>query len=259
MRIINIVVTLTLIALLVAGAAAFSMPSLLGRPIVPGFTQGIALDLPSRALTPEDVTAQVAADETFTLTVSGNVYVDRLPVEGAEVTLYLNGRQVGRTTAGDLYQFSMPGVRMGDKVRVDASYQGHTGTATETVKFKSMYLDVEIKSGRSFIRNALEMLPTKDDLSGQQQQTTTTPASTAGQTAQSASTPAQTTGSADAKELTSQVMGDTSKSLLNTFNWNNARLTQPVSTSTAGLGSDMKITNLEDAMKIAGVEAPVIS
>ena len=30
--------------------------------------------------------------------------------------------------------------------------------------FKSMSLNVEIKSGHSFIRNALEMLPTQDDI-----------------------------------------------------------------------------------------------
>ncbi|OPY29121.1 MAG: hypothetical protein A4E28_01068 [Methanocella sp. PtaU1.Bin125] len=257
MRIIVIVVTVVLIALMAADVAAFSMPSLLGRPIVPGFTQRAAPELPSRMPTPEDVTGQ-AAGETFTLTISGNVYVDKLPVTGAEVTLYLNGRQAGKTTAGDLYQFSVPGVRNGDQVRVDAKYEGHTGSATETVKFKSMYLDVNIRSGKSFIRNALEMLPTKDDLSSPQQQSAAS-TGTPSQASQSSGTPAQTTSSANAEELTSQVMGDTSKSLLNIFDWNNARLTQPVSTSTAGVGSNMMITSLDDAMKIAGVEAPVIS
>jgi hypothetical protein len=61
-----------------------------------------APQLPAQELTPADVTAQ-AAEETFDLRVSGNVYYDKLPVQGAEVTIYLNGRQVGKTTAGDIY------------------------------------------------------------------------------------------------------------------------------------------------------------
>jgi hypothetical protein len=257
MKIINIVITVTLIAMLAVSVAAFNMPSLLGRPIVPGLTQQIAPELPSRALTPEDVTAQTA-DEPFSLTVSGNVYVDKIPVQGAEVSVYLNGRYVGGATAGDLYRFSVPGVRIGDTIRVDAKYQGYTGSASEVVKFKSLYMDINIKSGRSFIRNALEMIPKRDDISQQSQQQAAAPASTSQQAAAPASSSA-TTSSADTKALTSQVMGDTSNMLLNTFGRNNAMLTQPMSTSTSDVGNNMQITSLDDAMKVAGVEAPVIS
>lgn len=225
MKIINIVITVMLIAVLAAGIAAFNMPSLLGRPVVPGITKQVAPELPSQTIAPEDVTAQTA-DTPFSLTVSGNVYLDKIPIQGAEVTVYLNGRYVGGATAGDLYRFSVPGVRIGDTIRVDAKYEGYTGSATEVVKFKSLYMDVNIKSGRSFIRNALEMLPTRDSISQQSQQQAAAPASTPQQAATPASSsPTSTSSAADTKALTSQVMGDTSNMLLNTFGRNNNMLT----------------------------------
>ncbi len=259
MKIIHLVIIVALIAVLVVSIGAFNMPSLLGHPIVPGVKKQISPELPSQALTPEDVTMQTA-NEPFSLTVSGNVYVDKIPVQGAEVSVYLNGRFVGGTTAGDLYRVSVPGVRIGDTIRVDAKYGGYTGSATEVVKFKSLYLDVNVKSGRSFIRNALEMIPKRDDISQGSQQQATTPASTSQQTTTpAASSPTSTTSAADTKALTSQVMGDTSNMLTNTFGRNNAMLTRPISTSTVGVDNNMQITSLDDAMKVAGVEAPVIS
>ncbi len=256
MKITDIVITVTLIAILAVSVAAFNMPSLLGRPIVPGLTQQAAPQLSTQALTPEDLKAQTT-EETFSLTISGNVYVDKLPVEGAEVTIYLNGRYMGKTTAGDLYQFQVPGVRIGDTVRVDAKYQGYTGSATEVVKFKSMYLDVNVKSGRSFIRNALEMLPKKSDLENQQQQQTTTPTSTPQQTSASSSSPLTST-SADANQLTSQVVGDTTKTLANTIGMTNGAIAQPAPVSTADAGSGMNINSLSDMMNFAGEQTPTI-
>jgi len=259
MRIIDIVITLTVIATLVVSVAAFTMPSLLGRPIVPGLTQQAAPQLTTQALTPEDVTAKVT-EETFTLTISGNIYVDKLPVEGAEVTIYLNGQRVGKATAGDLYQFQVPGVKMGDTVRVDASYEGHTGTASKVVQFKSVYLDVNIKSGRSFIRNALDMLPTKDDLNQQQTATATaTPTSTPQQTSQSSSSPQTTTTSADANQLTSQVVGQTTKTLADTIGRTNGGRARPATTDTVDDGSGMNFNSLSDMMNAADVLAPTIS
>lgn len=264
MRIIEIVMTVMLIAILAVSIASFNMPSLLGRPLTPQLMQPAAPAMTSMALTPEDVKAQTI-DSSFTLTISGNIYVDKLPVQGAEVTIYLNGKQMGRTTAGDIYQFSVPGVRIGDKVRVDAKYKGYTGTATETVKFKSIYLDVNIKSGRSFIRNALEMLPKKDDLSQQQQQQTTTQttpttqSSNPVQTAQSASNPSQALSTTDANQLTSQVVGDTTKTLINTIGQTKGGLAQPATASTIDAGSGININSLSDMMNAADTLAPTLS
>ena len=169
MKIYDVIISAALIVALVACVASFSMPALLGRPMVPQMMQTAALELPTQTITPEQVAAQ-SADETFSVRVSGNVYFDKLPVQGAEVTVYLNGREVGKSTAGDIYMFEVPGVRMGDTIRVDATYEGFTGTASEVVKFKSVSLNVDIKSGRSFIRNALGMLPTQDDIAKSQEQ-----------------------------------------------------------------------------------------
>jgi hypothetical protein len=243
-----IVIAALLVIALVASVASFTMPSLLGRPIVPSLGQQSAPELPSQAITPGEVAAQ---DETFSLTLSGNVYLDKIPVEGAEVTIYLNGKKMGTTTAGDLYQFQVPGVRIGDVIRVDATYEGYTGTATEKVKFKSIYLDVNIKSGRSFIRNALEMLPTKDDISQAEQQPQTTAATTPTSSSGSPSSSTTSTSSADANALTSQIVGDTTKTLTNTIGQtNNAMTAQPV--TTADTGSGLKISDLGSAMNAAG-------
>lgn len=242
-----------LIIALAASLGAFSMPSLLGRSIVPQMMQQAAPQLPSQALTPADIEAQTAA-ETFTLSLSGNIYYDKLPVQGAEVTVYLNGRKMGQTTAGDLYQFQVPGVKIGDTVRVDASYEGHSGTATEVVKFKSMSLNVNIDSGRSFIRSALEMLPTKDDIAKSQQQEQQ-PAQQQTQQ-QQASQPAgssTTTSSADASQLTGQIFGDATKQLTNTIGQTNNALANPAAlTSAADSGGSMNFNDISDAMKASG-------
>jgi biotin carboxyl carrier protein len=258
MRIKDLIISAVLIVALVASVAAFTMPSLLGQPMVPKMpavavpqlATAAAPQLPAQTLTPADVTAQ-AADETFSLRVSGNVYYDKLPVQGAEVTIYLNGRQVGSTTAGDIYMFDVPGVRMGDTVRVDASYQGFTGTASEVVKFKSMSLNVQITSGHSFIRDALDMLPTKDDISQASQEQASQPA------ASSATTPAAssaTTSSADANQLTSQIMGNTANQLTNMVGGSNYGLTNPVALTDPGNGAGgMNINDIQSMINAGGV------
>jgi hypothetical protein len=148
-----------------------------------------------------------STDGPFTLSLSGNVYLDKIPVSGAEVSVYLNGRYMGKTAAGDLYSFKVPGVRIGDTIRVDASYQGYTGSASEVVKFKSMYLDAYVSSDRSFIRSALEMMSSEDASKAGQQTAaqSTTPTSTG-----STGNTGTTSGSADAGQLTNQIWGDTS-------------------------------------------------
>ena len=261
------IVALLIVALsigaLSGSAAAFTIPSLLGRPLMPTLAAPAILDTTDMP-TAADVASQAAAG-TFTLTVSGNVYVDKLPVNGAVVTVYLNGRQVGQSTAGDIYQFSVPGARIGDTVRVDASYQGYTGSATDKVKFKTMNLNVQVTTGHSFIRDALEMLPTKDSLSDAQTQqqaspNTATP-STSGTSTPSTSTPSTTTSTADANKLTQQIWGDTSKMLGNTLGQTqNIFGVQPststVDTGTAApvsTGSSLSPTNLNDALQIAGL------
>jgi biotin carboxyl carrier protein len=244
------VISAVLIVALVASVAAFSMPSLLGRSIMPQMMQTAAPQLPAQTITPADVASQ-AADETFSLRVSGNIYYDKMPVQGAEVTIYLNDRQVGKTTAGDIYMFEVPGVRMGDTIRADANYDGFTGTASEVVKFKSVSLNVEIKSGRSFIRNALDMLPSQEDISEAQQQ----PAQQ--QTQQPASQPAAsspTTSSADANQLTSQVFGDTTKQLTNSISGANNALANPAAvTNTGDTGGGMNINDIQNAINAGGL------
>lgn len=172
MKLIHLIVSALLLVTLVAGTAAFSFPNLFSMPMVNSLRPQTTL------VSPQD--AAQASDGPFTLSVSGNVYLDKIPVSGAEVTIYLNGKYMGKTTAGDLYMFKVPGVQVGDTVRVDASYQDFTGSVSEVVKFKSMYMDVYIKTKRSFIRTALEMLPTSEDMQNSQQQSTPTSAGNAG-------------------------------------------------------------------------------
>jgi hypothetical protein len=246
------IIAAALIVALVSCVAAFSMPSLFGKQIVPQIMQQSALQLPAETITPEDVTAQ-AAEETFSVRVSGNVYFDQLPVQGAEVTIYLNGREAGKTTAGDIYMFEVPGVRMGDSIRVDATYEGFTGTASEVVKFKSMSLNVEIKTGRSFIRNALDMLPTQDDISVAEQQPAqqaTQPQTTQPQTTTPASSPA-TTSSADANQLTSQVFGSTQNQLANMISGANNAVSNPAAMTDTG-GADMNINDIQNTINAGG-------
>jgi len=249
MRIREMIIAAALIVVLVSGIAAFNMPTLFGKQIMPQIMQQSALELPTETITPEAVTAQ-AADETFSVRVTGNIYFDQLPVQGAEVTIYLNNRQVSKTTAGDIYMFEVQGVRMGDTIRVDATYEGFTGSASEVVKFKSLSLNVEIKSGRSFIRNALDMLPTQDDIGEAeqqpaQQQTTQSQSSTpTGSTA--------TTSSADANQLTSQIFGGTQNQLTNMISGANNAVANPTAlTDTADAGS-MNINDIQNTINAGG-------
>lgn len=177
MKLIHLLASALLLVTLVAGTAstgtaAFSFPNLFSMPMVNSLRPQTTL------VSPQD--AAQASDGPFTLSVSGNVYLDKIPVSGAEVSIYLNGKYMGKSTAGDLYMFKVPGVQVGDTIRVDASYQGYTGSVSEVVKFKSMYMDVYIKTKRSFIRTALEMLPTSEDMQNSQQQSTPTSTGNAG-------------------------------------------------------------------------------
>jgi hypothetical protein len=258
MRVRNFVITAALIIALVAGttagATAFSMPTLLGKSIMPGMFQQSASQLTPGAITPEQVTAQ-AADEVFSVRVSGNIYYDKMPVSGAEVTVYLNGNKVGQTTAGDIYMFEVPGVRMGDTIRVDATYEGSTGTASEVVKFKSVSLNVNIKSGHSFILNALEMLPQQSDITEAQQQPAQEQASQ--QPSSSSSTPSgssATTSSADASQLTSQVFGDTAKQLGNTAGQSSNAVLNPATAATpADTGTGMTLADIQNMINNGGL------
>lgn len=247
---------------LLISLGAFSIPSLMGRPMVPQIMQAGATQVSPVQLTPEAVSQQAtAAGEVFSVRVSGNIYYDKMPVSGAEVSVYLNGRKVGQTTAGDIYIFEVPGVRKGDTIRVDATYEGRTGSASEVVTFKSMSLNVNIKSGKSFIRNALEMLPGKDDLDKQQAAATPAPTSTPQQTSQSSGTPASTpsTSTTDANALTSQVVDQTTNTLANTIGRTKGAVAQPSTISTANDGSGFSFNSLADMMNAADTLAPTLS
>jgi hypothetical protein len=252
MKIYNVIISAALIVALVAGVASFTMPTLLGRSIMPQMMQGAAQGLPAQTITPADVTA-LAAEETFSVRVSGNIYFDKLPVQGAEVTIYLNGRQVSKSTAGDIYMFEVPGVRMGDTIRVDATYDGFTGTASEVVKFKSVSLNVNIKSGRSFIRNALSMLPTQEDVANSQEQPASQPAAqtTAASTPSSSSA---TTSSADANQLTGQIFGDTANQLGNMISGTTNAYANPTSlTAPAQSAGNMNINDIQNTINSGGI------
>jgi biotin carboxyl carrier protein len=260
MRVYDLIIAAVLMVVLVSSAGAFSMPGLLGRPVVPQMFQTATPQLPAQTITPADVAAQTA-NEIFSVRVSGNIYYDKLPVQGAEVTIYHNGRKVGQTTAGDIYMFEVPGVRVGDTIRVDATYEGFTGTASEVVKFKSVSLNVQIKSGRSFIRNALDMLPTKDDISQAQQQ----PAQQQQQPAQQqqqTSTPSgssSTTSTADANQLTSQIFGDTANQLGRTAGQSsNAVLNPATATTPLDTGSGMSLADIQKTINAGGFSGLII-
>lgn len=251
MRVVALCLIAVLITVMIGSASALSMPSMLGRPIVPGI-QGLSqVTQPSQLPTPAQVAA-TPAEELFTLTVQGNVYFDKLPVQGAEVSVYLNGKFKGKTVAGDVYIFHVPGVRMGDKVTVEATYEGYTGSASEVVKFKSTFLDVNVKSDHSFIRSALALLPTQDDLNQAQQdkqQAAQQPQET--QTAAAAQAPASVTSPAslsNANKLASNVYGNTFKSMGSGFG--NVLGAQPSTPTPSGF--DGQVSNLNDAMKASG-------
>ena len=209
MRVAQPIATITVSAILIGatmimGAAALSIPNLFSMPALSGLsTQTSAMPF---------TMAGPTADEPFTLSVSGNVYYDKIPVNGADVTIYLNGNKVGETTAGDMYMFEVTNVRNGDTIRVDASYQGNTGTASDVVKLKNMNLDVYVDSGHSFIRSALEMLP---DMENQQQQQAENQQAEPQQqqTASSASPSSMTTNQADTDALLNQVNQNTADTL----------------------------------------------
>jgi hypothetical protein len=116
------------------------------------------------------------------------------------------------------------------------------------VKFKNMYTNVYIKSDRSFIRSALDMLPSQEDLDkaqqarqsqGQQQQQ---PAASSGSGSQGST--------ADASQLSSDIfksafgsMGNTAGQTVNAI----GNMKPP-----SAPGFDGRVTTLEDAMKAAG-------
>jgi hypothetical protein len=250
MRLTNFILCAAVVVALTLSAASFSMPSLLGQQIVPGspvMMKQTQLVAPSAVQTPSELGAT-----PFTLSVSGNVYFDKLPVQGAEVTVYVNGVYRAKTTAGDIYMFKVPGVRIGDVLRVDAKYQGYTGTASEKVKFKSIYLDVYIKSDRSFIRSALEMLPTSDDLAKSQQQkqpTTQQPAASSAGTGTGTGN-GVTSSAADANKLSSDIFNNAFQSMGNKGNMPTSVTTVPATDSAFDTAMGSK---LQDAVKLAGV------
>lgn len=253
MKIYDVIISAALIVALVACLASFTMPTLLGRPIVPQMMQTAAPELPTQTITPQQVAAQ-AADETFSVRVSGNVYFDKLPVQGAEVTIYLNGRQVGKSTAGDIYMFEVPNVRMGDTIRVDATYEGFTGTASEVVKFKSVSLNVDIKSGRSFIRNALGMLPSQEDIAKSQQEQASQPAATQTPAASTPSGGSTTTSSADANKLTGEIFGSTANQLGSMISGANNAYANPVAvTAPAEDAGNMNINDIQNTINAGGL------
>ena len=211
MRVTNTLLLVSLLVVMIGGIAAFSVPNLFSMPMLNSLKPNTAIDASQLST---DVPAETA-DGPFTLSLSGNVYLDKIPVNGAEVAVYLNGRFMAKTTAGDLYMFKVPGVQIGDTIRVDATYQGYKGSETAVVKFKNMYQDVYVKTDRSFIRTALEMLPNSTTMQDSQQQSTQQaqqPVSTG-----STDNSGMSTSSADAGQLTKQIWGDTSNVLGNTL------------------------------------------
>lgn len=195
--------------------------------ISPPSLQTPAVQQPGGVASPES--------EIFTLQVSGNIYYDKIPVQGAKVSIYHNGKYKGECEAGDIYMFKLPGVKVGDKIDIVAEYEGATGKASETVKFKTMYVNVYVKSGQSFIRRALDFLPTKDELEKSQEsqasaaQTETqqpvaqqpSAQQSTGNQGSAGSSPggfSQSTTNADANELSKNVNDQTWNTIMNSMN-----------------------------------------
>lgn len=222
MRRTNLIIVLALTGLVVFSTASMSVPHIT-MPKMP--VQMQTQDVQAVQETPgvKESSETASSGEIFTLSLSGNVYVDKIPVQGAEVSVYVNGKYKGKTVAGDLYMFKVPGVKIGDNIKVVGRYQGMEGSAEETVKFKNMYLDVKIKSGQSFIRRALSIIPTEEDikkaeeqkkqaeLQQQEQKAEQLPAS------QTASNSKTITTEADAEQLSKQVNDMTWNTIARSF------------------------------------------
>jgi hypothetical protein len=125
MKITDIVITVTLITILAVSVAAFNMPSLLGRPIVPGLTQQAAPQLSTQKLMPEDLKAH-ATEETFR-SLSPATYTSTSCQSGASD--HLPERPVLGKRGGDL---AVPSARCPDR-RYRAGrrqIRGYTGSTT---------------------------------------------------------------------------------------------------------------------------------
>lgn len=236
-RLIAIATVLCALCMICMVGASFSIPDI-------GFPNMEAVSAPR--LLPEGYVPTGPSSGTgyFTLSLSGNVYVDKMPVNGADVSVYVNGKLRGKTVAGDLYMFDVPGVMIGDTIEVHATFDGKTGSATEKVQFKNMNVNVYIKSGQSFIRRALDFLPTGSDLDESQQvpagqvaasSTAQTPAQLSQMTANGA--PVQSKGmgtTSDAGALSDQVMKQTGNALGLAFDTNNNAVLNSGKTPTTG-------------------------
>lgn len=104
----------------------------------------------------------------ITLSITGKVYVENVLVDGADVTVYVNGVQKAKYRAGQTYEFVIPGVHYGDTVEVMAIYSGFTGRVSKTVDKTSLVMDVRIARDNSFMSNAINMMPANDDATREQ-------------------------------------------------------------------------------------------
>ncbi len=170
------------------------------------------------------------------------------------MTIYLNGRQVGRTTAGDIYMFDVPDVRIGDTIRVDAAYEGVHGDRFRSGQVQEH--EPERADQRVVIRSSgtpSTCCPRRTTSPSAQQQ----PASQPAAQTPAASTPSgssTTTSSADANKLTSQIFGNTANQLGNMVSGTNNAYANPTAlTAPAENAGNMNINDIQNTINAGGL------
>lgn len=144
--------------------AAIAYPSCaLSLPGTPGTPETPEMFFPMNMFYGGSASSTPQSSEAITLTVSGKVYVDNVPVQGADVTVYVNSVQKAKSRVDQTYSFVLPGVHYGDTIEVMAVYSGLTGKASKDVDSGSMALDVHITRENSFMSQALNMIPAGDE------------------------------------------------------------------------------------------------
>jgi hypothetical protein len=144
--------------------AAIAYPSCaLSLPGTPGAPEQPAMFFPMNMFYGGSASSTPQSSEAVTLTISGKVYVDNVPVQGADVTVYVNSVQKAKTRVDQTYSFVLPGVHYGDTIEVMAVYSGLTGKASEDVDSGKMALDVHIARKNPFLSQALNMVPAGDE------------------------------------------------------------------------------------------------
>lgn len=144
--------------------AAIAYPSCaLSLPGTPGSPEMPEMFFPMNMYYGGSASSTPQSSEAITLTVSGKVYVDNVPVQEADVTVYVNSVQKAKSRVDQSYSFVLPGVHYGDTIQVMAVYSGLTGKASKDVDSSNMALDVRITRKNPFLSQALNMVPATDE------------------------------------------------------------------------------------------------